>query len=426
MNERAKGNGCLYLVGLLGVGMVLAGLGLDRLGSWVDEHPPPERGFSPPGPTPQPPAAVAEPTPAPSAEPPPAPEPLEPAALSPLVWAAEVVSHPSLLAGTPCAVVVRVERRLDGPHPAEAEVACGAESVFRGTVTSQALVEARRARGYVYRADVEAAGVAEHVGSTLRFTSAERRAAVTAPGRTIELYVEDASAMRDHGPFELASERQAAPGWSAVRRRALVRQLSGPVPLAVQRARDGDGECTLSARPSMSGGELSCRIVLRCGGAVIYGAGESGYNRCVIADGALASAEDTGFSGEDTDPSLSLDLAARSLVVRDASIDGEWSATFRLDVEDGCDGPLTLTGATVTPDAEAVNVARDAQGQWRVERAGEAAIVLTGSVDCASGDAMVRQLDAFLDLERGVGEDSFVGYWRNVGGGAEPLLLRVR
>ncbi len=65
----------------------------------------------------------------------------------------------------------------------------------------------------------------------------------------------------------------------------------------------------------------NCRVRIRCGEEILYGLPGSGYNRCDESAGRLVAARDGYRTRADGDPSMTLDLVARRVVVTDTAPD---------------------------------------------------------------------------------------------------------
>lgn len=106
------------------------------------------------------------------------------------------------------------------------------------------------------------------------------------------------------------------------------------------RVRDAEGSapvqpgtpCTVEVHkdPDFPNGvTYNCRVVVTCGGTVLYGRGSSGYVFCSVRDGTPATAVDAdgSRSGQGTDPMLFMDLPGNEVQVAD---DAGWSITIEL------------------------------------------------------------------------------------------------
>lgn len=93
-----------------------------------------------------------------------------------------------------------------------------------------------------------------------------------------------------------------------------------------------DAQCTVVVHrdPDFPDVTYNCRVVVTCGGTVLYGTGSTGYIFCSVIDGAPATGLDASGSnsGQGEDPMLRLDLPAGEVQVSD---DTGWSIT--IDVE---------------------------------------------------------------------------------------------
>lgn len=71
--------------------------------------------------------------------------------------------------------------------------------------------------------------------------------------------------------------------------------------------------CSVTVEPVHTG-PFDCRIEVRCGDRILYGATpETGFARC----GGKTIVRDTGFSTRDGDPSLELDFTARRVTIEE-------------------------------------------------------------------------------------------------------------
>ncbi len=80
--------------------------------------------------------------------------------------------------------------------------------------------------------------------------------------------------------------------------------------------------CTFEARPVWEYNE-SCRVALRCGGRMLYGAGEAGYLECAQRAGRPVGALDERISSEGGDPRLT--WSGNRVTVSDFGESGAWS-----------------------------------------------------------------------------------------------------
>jgi hypothetical protein len=126
-----------------------------------------------------------------------------------------------------------------------------------------------------------------------------------------------------------------APAWSAyaakaavpyfpdVTRTAVVKTKVGAVPFTTK-------TCDLIITPSGLT-DLACRVRLLCGGAIVFGIGETGYEPCEMADGALTGMTDSKPTPVDKDPKLTVDLAAATATLGDVLPNGQtYTVSFHL------------------------------------------------------------------------------------------------
>ena len=142
----------------------------------------------------------------------------------------------------------------------------------------------------------------------------------------------------------------------------------GPVPAALGELED---DCVLRSEPAL-GEPLNVRLLVTCGPRILYGAGNSGWNRTSAVGGVLGPVEDVDMSPTDTDPALSYDGETLTLA------EPEWRLVFDVEPHPACtlaegtwvgtlrerDGSLTggvrLEGGVLTlPDGTEVSVVLD-------------------------------------------------------------------
>lgn len=109
--------------------------------------------------------------------------------------------------------------------------------------------------------------------------------------------------------------------------RAVSTAVEGQAPI-------GQGaECRVLVAPAHVCG-FNCRVRVRCGQELIYGAGSMGYNACRVAQVAGAppsiEAHDGAVTPDDGDPRVDLWTSAGRATVGDEGEDGAWSATLEL------------------------------------------------------------------------------------------------
>ena len=79
-------------------------------------------------------------------------------------------------------------------------------------------------------------------------------------------------------------------------------------------------ECSVTVVPARLKPGINCKVSVQCDGQTIYGEGESGYALCEVEDGTLVNAVDRDPTDVDSDPSLTLDLAAGRVSVSDIGV----------------------------------------------------------------------------------------------------------
>ena len=108
-----------------------------------------------------------------------------------------------------------------------------------------------------------------------------------------------------------------------VARTARVASKTGVAPFATP-------TCSLRISPGHATKD-TCRVLLECGGRVVYGAGDQGYDECVIAGRQPKSFVDPSPTPSDGDPELSCDLEAGTATLGDTSKSGAtYSVVFAL------------------------------------------------------------------------------------------------
>lgn len=213
----------------------------------------------------------------------------------------------------------------------------------------------------------------------------------------LRLYIEDRSA--PHAPGgEIAAPSAGALAGVHLRARGSSRERA---------------DCELRVHAEA---QPDCRVLLRCGEQLLYGANRSGYNDCRSDEetASLLGADDTNGTAADTDPELHLDVPGRRLALADGEGGARWQEEFRLEEDPRCslagswlgrahtgagemDGvtlaPATTTSSTVTVNGRTVSRSRSesrpvltlpggASGEARFElecRRGAGAIVVGGA-----------------------------------------------
>ncbi|MBX3271755.1 MAG: hypothetical protein KF729_15920 [Sandaracinaceae bacterium] len=357
MSERAEGGGCLKASLAIGVLMVVAALAIEMMPErfelaelfdpgptdpYADEAPAP---YVYEAPTPPPhtqhpdaPAPYYAPE-APAAEPPledlldeplvedvvaPDDEPGDDAPGNVLVWHVEAPGTPPVA----CVLYVTVPGDDDAPR-GPIGLACADGRSFEGDADGGELTDVELTAGIASRLVLQPLEGRDRAGRPTRLAVDTGRHELSLGD--VRMFVEELSvpeAPEERGTPSAVSE--------PILRLAVPTEVSGPIPDAIaivrgtgRAPRARDPVCELTAGPAVSS-TFSCRVLLRCRGELIYGAGTSGYNRCVVRGGAVVTANDGGSSRVDTDPRLELDLDRNHLVVSDEGDRGEWSVTFQL------------------------------------------------------------------------------------------------
>ena len=146
-----------------------------------------------------------------------------------------------------------------------------------------------------------------------------------APSFRLEFEVDDALAttFEQEGPLFRATRRLGVGAAPFVTRQARVQQVTG------QAAVQPGARCSMELMPALTRSGYSCRLFVRCGDKVLYGGERTGFADCMGSPENL-QAEDEGFSMEDGDPKLHLDLAAGTLSVTDNDLTS-WSVSLQLE-----------------------------------------------------------------------------------------------
>jgi len=108
-----------------------------------------------------------------------------------------------------------------------------------------------------------------------------------------------------------------------LRRTATVTSRVGAVPFAVK-------TCDLAISPAGSRDE-NCRVLLTCGGKVVFGGGTVGWEKCAMDHGEPVSLVDPYPTPKDHDPELSVDLASATATLGDTLPSGaQYTVGFSL------------------------------------------------------------------------------------------------
>jgi hypothetical protein len=286
--------------------------------------------------------------PLPADEPPSAPEPQAPArpdvAAGPvtITWRGRLVSSSGAAppAGAPCTLTASAAS--DGKDAREALLTfqCQGQMLYDSSVPLEGMANEMFSLDEEPVAG-EALAFRYHLGAEDVGSRAPPRAQIMlhTPKGILDAFRDTAPAFRVHATLDhdSAVRRGKAllpdtvpPFDDVVTRTARVRSKTGVLPFvgAVCRLRISPGYAT----------KQTCRVLLDCAGRVLYGAGEGGFDECVIADRQPQSFVDPQPTPSDGDPELSCDLVAGTATLGDTSRTGAtYSVTFGLsdNVGDG-------------------------------------------------------------------------------------------
>jgi hypothetical protein len=107
--------------------------------------------------------------------------------------------------------------------------------------------------------------------------------------------------------------------------------------------------CVVAVTPEHT--RFNCRIIVRCGGEVLYGDGNGGYNRCAVEAGKPVGAQDR--STTDGDPACRLDLVGGTVEIDSDQPGQQFAITIRLDPPAGTDAGGAVPSARPAPPAPA-------------------------------------------------------------------------
>jgi hypothetical protein len=170
---------------------------------------------------------------------------------------------------------------------------------------------------------------------------------------SVSLHISDVSFPRWGKPLDSKSVPTTLP--RPLHAIAKVTERKGPVPDTVKEP------CELYLRPSSDLSGPNCRLMLRCGGNIIYGAESSGYASCE-ADETFISAVDDKRSSADNDPAIAFDWRKRKIRVEDDGPGELWSVTFALDDKPSCGFEGAWIGEGIDEGGAPWSFAWNAQG----------------------------------------------------------------
>lgn len=274
---------------------------------------------------------------------PPVPAPAAPRAVVHPARVREVRAWPPLRPGDECGIESAVSARGAGIGVDRLAVRCGETTLYDSAARPSGFVMSSQSGGALERRAPEL-GDEERLVYLLQYQDQGMRALPMAQitldtqrhqarlSRSPEsegvvvLDVDSWSAPVAGAPLVAATRAQRYPFPAVVSRALTLRSLEGAAPIR----RADSPSCSLEIRPEPEGGNFSCRVLVRCGPAILYGANTSGYNRCEVEEGAPVRAHDP-VAYSDGDPEVHLDLEEGTLLVRDDPPEGAWRATFSID-----------------------------------------------------------------------------------------------
>jgi hypothetical protein len=230
-----------------------------------------------------------------------------------LTWKAYVheSSGVPLSAGSPCTLVASVHRGGGKTRIDNVVARCGDRVLYDSTLPLEGMSMNDSAIGEVpepgtagvFRYKLSYSDVGTRTGARGQATidSAEHTAVLsheTVPVYKVTLTLDTLSQIREGAPL-LPSSKAAFD--HVLKRRMTVLKADGPAPV-----KQGD-RCELRVAPSYAE-DHSCKVLLTCGSKVIFGEGNSGFEDCVIKDGAPVGFTDDQPSRVDHDPRATLDV----------------------------------------------------------------------------------------------------------------------
>lgn len=301
-------------------------------------------------PSPSPPATSEWPLPAPvtavpwTKQPEPTPEPPEPprAATPPrpaaartanAEWTATITRSQGAAppVGTSCKVSASLAGDGSQAGVGELEVSCGTKFLYRSTdefsgmsSTASDVTEGpgEGAGTLVHTIMFQDQGTRSGARSQISLDSGQQTAAVwsdNVPTFRVELRLSRWSQERTGEPLIDAENRRERLTETVVRT-GTVTKVEGAPPAGAGAA------CTVDVSPASSG-PSNCRVRVRCGGKLLYGDGQSGYNQCTLKNGRVGRLVDGKTT--DGDPALDMDLAENTVIVSDDG-DPSWKVTVGL------------------------------------------------------------------------------------------------
>ncbi len=257
-------------------------------------------------------------------------------------WDAEIVSSTgsALPVGLRCRLYARIEQYLGGSAGAYSG---GSNRLSRVTVEcpTRLLYEASDLQGrdsvewHAFEEPADRAGTQRYGLDFSDFQGDASRVSVSTLARTASVWSDGPPAFRvELSVDELSGvvESRTLPG---AQRGPMFRPVRGEARIAQVRGNSivtRGALCDFEVRPTWSG-STNCRIFVRCGRTVLYGAGTNGYGRCTVDGDRVVRAEDDGFTPHDMDPEIRLDLVDGTGLVRDEAAGTSFAVDLRLEVE---------------------------------------------------------------------------------------------
>ncbi|HEU4538228.1 MAG TPA: serine/threonine-protein kinase [Polyangiaceae bacterium] len=309
-----------------------------RVAPAASAHPEPAPAPSPEAsPQASPEASPAAP-PEPSAEPPAAPAAGAATAgeAVTIVWRGKVSGSNGRggpLRGAPCVLRVDVKAQNERLEASDVRLLCGGKKLYDSSdelngmsSTSYAVTEVavpRKDGAFRYALRYLDQGPRTGERNQISLDTRAREATVvkeTPPAFRTLVRLEELSDERE-GP-RLVPPREASFA-GAIELGALALVVRGDAPI-----KRGDA-CTLRVEPEPSGPH-NCRAKLTCGGAVLYGGGEGGYNDCPVRGGRPTGFIDRESSPVDGDAKASVDLLGGRAWLSDETLEASYRVDFSL------------------------------------------------------------------------------------------------
>lgn len=113
------------------------------------------------------------------------------------------------------------------------------------------------------------------------------------------------------------------PFTDVVKKKATLTSSKGPLPFVGK---------TCELRMSPASAKYSCRVQVECANKIVFGTENSGFENCVVDGGFPVSMVDDKPTPEDSDPKLTVDTNAKTMVLGDVAKDGTtYTASFTLE-----------------------------------------------------------------------------------------------